>query len=95
MMKTYTDIGIKGFWNDMNEPTVFGQQGDTFPDVVQHEWEGYGAEHREAHNAYGMQMARATAEGLRVHARSALLTSNAWTPPTLVGRKLFRNIPVK
>jgi alpha-glucosidase len=60
------DLGVDGFWNDMNEPAVMGQEGDTFPDVVQHEWEGLGADHRTAHNAYGMQMARATVEGLKV-----------------------------
>jgi outer membrane protein assembly factor BamB len=36
-----------------------------------------------------LSLATATAEGLRVHARSALLTSNAWTPPTLVGTTLY------
>jgi outer membrane protein assembly factor BamB len=28
-------------------------------------------------------------EGLRVHARKAILTENAWTPPTLVGSRLY------
>jgi alpha-glucosidase len=59
------DLGVDGFWNDMNEPAVFGIGTTTFADAVQHEWEGRGAGHREAHNAYGMQMARATVQGLR------------------------------
>ena len=34
-------------------------------------------------------LASATSDGLRVHARAELLTANAWTPPTLVGRTLY------
>jgi alpha-glucosidase len=59
------DLGVDGFWNDMNEPAVFGHGTATFPDSVVHDWEGHGACHRELHNVYGMQMARATVEGLR------------------------------
>ncbi|NOX61067.1 MAG: DUF4968 domain-containing protein [Chloroflexi bacterium] len=54
--------GVDGFWNDMNEPAIFG--GSTFPDAVQHELEGRGGDHREAHSVYGMQMVRASYEGL-------------------------------
>lgn len=60
----YVEQGIAGFWNDMNEPAVFKVRNMTFPDEVRHELEGYGGEHREAHNIYGQQMARATYEGL-------------------------------
>jgi len=56
------DVGFDGFWNDMNEPTIFGHA--TFPPAVQHELEGQGAEHWQMHSAYGMQMVRATFEGL-------------------------------
>ncbi len=59
----YLDAGVTGFWNDMNEPAVLG--GATFPDDVRFDWDGRGADHREGHNAYGLLMARATAEGLR------------------------------
>ncbi len=34
-------------------------------------------------------LASATNDGLQVHARAELLTSNAWTPPTLVGTILY------
>ena len=34
-------------------------------------------------------LASATNDGLQVHARAELLTSNAWTPPTLVGSILY------
>jgi outer membrane protein assembly factor BamB len=36
-----------------------------------------------------LALASASREGLRVHARKTMLTSNAWTPPTLVGTRLY------
>jgi outer membrane protein assembly factor BamB len=36
-----------------------------------------------------LALASATREGLKVHARAELLTENAWTPPTLVGTRLY------
>ena len=36
-----------------------------------------------------LALASVTNDGLDVHARHALLTENAWTPPTLVGRTLY------
>ncbi|MBN1246948.1 MAG: hypothetical protein JXC32_04780, partial [Anaerolineae bacterium] len=59
------ETGIAGFWNDMNEPSAFAAIGDrTLPDTVRHAMEGAGGTHAEAHNIYGMQMVRATREGL-------------------------------
>jgi len=55
--------GVAGVWNDMNEPSVFGL--GTFPNDVRHYFEGYRGSHRKAHNIYGMQMARATYNGMR------------------------------
>ena len=57
------DIGVAGVWNDMNEPAVFGS--GTFPDDVRHQYDGFRGSHRKAHNIYGMQMVRATYEGMR------------------------------
>ncbi|WP_299462275.1 TIM-barrel domain-containing protein, partial [Mucilaginibacter sp.] len=57
------EVGVAGVWNDMNEPAVFGS--GTFPDDVRHQYDGYRGSHRKAHNIYGMQMVRATYEGLR------------------------------
>ncbi len=36
-----------------------------------------------------LAVASVTLDGLQVHARAAVLTSNAWTPPTLVGGTLY------
>jgi len=59
------DIGVKGVWNDMNEPAVMDVPGKTFPDDVRHNYDGNNCSHRKAHNVYGMQMARATYHGLK------------------------------
>ncbi|MCB0640949.1 MAG: DUF4968 domain-containing protein [Phaeodactylibacter sp.] len=61
----YKENDIAGFWNDMNEPAVFKVRRLTFPDEVQHHYDGHPTDHRKTHNIYGMQMARATYEGLR------------------------------
>ena len=81
LYQALTEAGVDGVWNDMNEPAVFGLQGTTFPDFVRHDLEGRGGDHREAHNVYGMQMARATAEGLmtlRPDRRPVCITRSGW-----------------
>ena len=65
--------GIAGFWNDMNEPSVFNGPGKTMPDDTQHVIrgdEGFGfkdrtATHLEIHNVFGMLQTEGTYEGLR------------------------------
>lgn len=59
-MKIYTDAGIAGFWNDMNEPAAWGQH---LPGLIEFDMEGQDGSFKEARNIYGMQMARATFEG--------------------------------
>ena len=61
LLPFYSDLGVKGFWNDMNEPAVWGQ---CIPNFIEFDFDGDKTTHREARNVYGMQMARATAEGL-------------------------------
>jgi alpha-glucosidase len=64
--------GVDGFWNDMNEPATFPSDllaiiqdpQRTFPLDVQHAGDGTPGTHARYHNIYGMQMARATWEGL-------------------------------
>ncbi|MFI1940412.1 TIM-barrel domain-containing protein [Streptomyces purpureus] len=58
--------GFSGVWHDMNEPVSFAPFGDrTLPRSARHTLEGRGGDHREAHNVYGLAMARAGYEGLR------------------------------
>ena len=58
------DDGVAGFWNDMNEPTVWGTH---FPDIVQFDGNGFPTDHKRIRNVYALEMARATREGLRGH----------------------------
>ena len=71
----FLDQGVDGFWNDMNEPGVFIPSGWTKPVLVhdpaktfaldaRHDGDGLPGDHARYHNVYGMQMARATVEGL-------------------------------
>ena len=64
---SFASIGVDGIWNDMNEPAVFNVASKTMPDDNWHradaELGGPGV-HRKYHNIYGMQMSRATREGM-------------------------------
>lgn len=60
----YTELGIEGVWNDMNEPSVFNESKTMDLDVV-HQNDGRPATHRELHNVYGSLMSGATYEGLK------------------------------
>jgi alpha-glucosidase len=59
-MAFYTEAGVDGFWTDMNEPASWGQ---FTPNLIEFDFEGASASHREARNVYGMQMARSAQEG--------------------------------
>lgn len=59
----YTDLGIEGIWNDMNEPSVFNESKTMDLDVM-HDLDGELRSHLEMHNTYGLYMSKATAEGL-------------------------------
>jgi alpha-glucosidase len=59
-MKAITEMGVEGFWNDMNEPAAWGQH---LPDLIEFSYEGEGGTHKKSRNVYGMQMARSTVEG--------------------------------
>jgi alpha-glucosidase len=78
----FVGMGAAGFWNDMNEPSVFDGSGGTMPDDVVHRLDdGSTRDHRALHNAYGMLNARATFEGLsklRPDERPFVLTRAAY-----------------
>ncbi len=63
-----TDMGVHGFWNDMNEPAIFEVKSKTMPLDTVHRIEEPGfrprnASHAEMHNVFGMLNTRATYEG--------------------------------
>ncbi|WP_077623082.1 glycoside hydrolase family 31 protein [Sediminibacillus massiliensis] len=62
--KFYTDMGIEGIWNDMNEPAVFNET-KTMDTEVMHKNDGSPETHRALHNVYGLLMGKATYEGLK------------------------------
>ena len=61
----YGNIGLSGFWNDMNEPAVFHVNHKTLPDNVLHHYDGHLCSHKKAHNVYGQQMCRASWDGFK------------------------------
>ena len=76
-----SDIGVKGVWNDMNEPAVMEVPNKTFPMDVRHDYDGNPCSHRKAHNIYGTQMARATYHGVKRYAypkRPFVITRSAY-----------------
>ncbi|MGQ4489627.1 glycoside hydrolase family 31 protein [Streptomyces sp. SAS_281] len=74
--------GFSGVWHDMNEPVSFVAFGDpSLPRSALHALEGRGGDHREAHNVYGLAMARAGYEGLarlRPEERPFLFSRSGW-----------------
>lgn len=67
--RSFVDDGVAGFWNDMNEPSVFNDIGTMPIGVVHHvdsdDFAPRSATHAEIHNVYGMENARATYDGLK------------------------------
>jgi alpha-glucosidase len=62
--RAYTDNGVAGIWNDMNEPSDFvDQTGKNQIDVVSYD-EGEKSTHAKNRNVFALLMARATYEGL-------------------------------
>lgn len=59
-LKFYTDLGISGIWNDMNEPASFN---GPLPDDIIFTDEDRASTHAEIHNVYGHNMSKAVYEG--------------------------------
>ncbi len=77
-LEVYTKIGIKGFWNDMNEIATWGQR---LPDFIEFNHEGHKATAKHMRNVYGLLMCRSTFEGAEKHlpnTRPFLLTRAAY-----------------
>lgn len=71
----YTDLGVAGIWNDMNEPSFFGIR-EVLPEEMKelpepekqycfHETNKESVPHLEARNLYGFLMCKATYDGLK------------------------------
>ena len=82
LYRQFSGWGVAGFWNDMNEPSVFGTPTKTMPVDVRDRIDEPGfakrtATQREIHNVFGMQNARATYDGqlaLKPNQRPFVLT---------------------
>ncbi|NHJ87102.1 MAG: DUF5110 domain-containing protein [Asgard group archaeon] len=80
LFNSLVEVGVDGFWLDMNEPVTFTIKG-TFPNKVQHHMIDKDVSHREAHNIYGLNMARATRQGidsLRPNIRNFIFTRSCY-----------------
>ncbi len=69
LYKDLIEAGVKGFWNDMNEPAVFESTDWRVDrtmalDAIHHD-RGHRTTHRKSHNVYGMLMVRATFDGVK------------------------------
>jgi len=58
----FAKSGVSGIWNDMNEIATWGNK---MPSNVLFNYDGAIASHKQAHNVYGLQMARSSYEGAR------------------------------
>lgn len=61
-LKSYTDLGIEGFWNDMNEIATWGHG---LPENIEFDFDGNKATTRKGRNQFGFQMARSTYEAAK------------------------------
>lgn len=73
--------GVAGFWNDMNEPSIFNVPSKTMPlDAIFYD-HGLKSPHAKIHNVYGMLMSEATRDGvlrLRPQERPFVLTRDTY-----------------
>jgi alpha-glucosidase len=76
------DLGVAGFWHDMNEPATFAAWGDpSLPVNALHHVDGTTKTHAECHNLYGLGMNRAGYFALRKwnpEKRPWILSRSGW-----------------
>ncbi len=60
--KVLVDAGVTGFWNDMNEPSAWGQN---IPQLIEFGEAQNTASLKKVRNIYGLEMARGTYEGTK------------------------------
>ncbi|ANI90750.1 glycoside hydrolase family 31 [Arachidicoccus ginsenosidimutans] len=61
-VKFFANTGVDGIWNDMNEPASWGNK---VPSNVIFNYDGQPTTMLQAHNVFGMQMARSSYEGAK------------------------------
>jgi len=61
-VKTYAAAGVAGLWNDMNEISTWGQR---MPNNILFDFDGVPTTHKQGRNVYGLEMTRASYEGMK------------------------------
>ncbi|MCW5917702.1 MAG: DUF5110 domain-containing protein, partial [Ferruginibacter sp.] len=61
-VKFFSDYGVKGIWNDMNEIATWGQKMSS---NILFDWEGKKTTHLQAHNVYALLMAKSSYLGAK------------------------------
>ena len=77
LYKGLIDDGVAGFWNDMNEPSIFDVPSKTMDLDAIFDDHGLHSPHVKIHNVYGMLMSEATRAGmlqLRPNERPLVIT---------------------
>ncbi|MGH9430419.1 MAG: glycoside hydrolase family 31 protein [Terriglobia bacterium] len=73
--------GVAGFWNDMNEPSVFEVPSKTMPLDATFYDHGLHSSHAKIHNVYGMLMSEGTRDGMlkaRPNMRPLVITRDTY-----------------
>jgi alpha-glucosidase len=61
-VRTFAAAGVAGLWNDMNEISTWGQ---FMPNNILFDFDGAATTHKQARNVYGLEMIRASYEGMK------------------------------